>query len=110
MITRIDMIKRNELETEEKWEDLIKDIEPFELHPSMTISVIPPYRWAITRFVLGLKGTNKRISVYYDVYQMLGYFDHQTPYYEAYPIEGDTFRSTSVQEIIDVCYKELKNE
>jgi hypothetical protein len=56
--------------------------------------------------------TKLEISTYYDDCAALGFydfdeFDRPVPYFEAYPIEGDTFRCTQPEELVSVVIAEL---
>lgn len=56
--------------------------------------------------------TKLEISTYYDDCAALGFydfdeFDQPVPYFEAYPIEGDTFRCTQPEELASVVIAEL---
>jgi hypothetical protein len=56
--------------------------------------------------------TKLEISTYYDDCAALGFydfdeFDQPVPYFEAYPIEGDTFRCTQPEELVSVVIAEF---
>jgi len=54
------------------------------------VRVIPPFSGATIRFNVKNEETDKAVSVYLDCYNNLGCMDY--PYWEVYPINGDTFR------------------
>lgn len=69
-----------------KWADEI----PFIQWPSeWKIKAVPPFCGAVIRYWIE-KPNGNRISVYLDCYGQLGWVGH--PYWEAYPVDGDTFR------------------
>ena len=52
------------------------------------VKAVPPQTGAVVRYLV--KKGDKEISIYLDCYDLLGCFGE--PYWEAYPIDGDTFR------------------
>lgn len=68
------------------WCDKIPFI-PFK--PGWLVKVIPPFAGAVARFLVSTDGKNY-VSVYLDCYSQLGTWD--SPYWEVYPYDGDTFR------------------
>lgn len=54
------------------------------------VRIIAPFGGATARFHVSLEGKDGGISVYFDTTNALGYYDG--PYWEAYPINGDTER------------------
>lgn len=69
-----------------KWQCEIPFIK-FE--PEWEVKVIPPFGGAVVRFVA--QYNNKRVSVYLDCYDNLGWVGE--PYWEIYPYHGETFRT-----------------
>lgn len=78
------------------------------------IKIIPPFAGAVARFLVS-KGDNveKYVSVYLDCYSQLGI--HESPYWEVYPYNGDTFRCdmnevNSLIDAIECSLNEINNE
>lgn len=69
----------------DKWMD---EIPYMKFKPEWEVKAVPPFGGAVIRYFI--KYNDERISVYLDCYNQLGYMDN--PYWEAYPINGDTFR------------------
>lgn len=83
-----------------EWRKWAKEI-PFIKWPSgWLIKAVPPYGGAVIRYLIK-KPDGQEISVYLDCYCSLGFFTE--PYWEAYPINGDTFRCglNEIYELID---------
>lgn len=97
------MNKYSEMMESSKWR---KEITPFKLLKDLQIKVVPPDIMAVTRFLISYK--KKYVSVYLDCYEHLGTFGG--PYYEAYPINGDTYRVAmkDVQKLINKIEIELR--
>jgi hypothetical protein len=71
-----------------KW---VQEIPIIDFGPNLLVRPIPPFAGAVVRFLVYDKHLpGQKISVYLDCYDMLGFY--QAPYWEAYPINGDTFR------------------
>lgn len=69
-----------------KWTELI----PFIKWPAdWEVKAIPPFGGAIVRYLIKTPKC-KRVSVYLDCYQRLGFMS--APYWEVYPHEGDCAR------------------
>ncbi len=71
---------------------------------------IPPFGGAVTRFIVKKKNQEKKISVYLDCYDVLGCVGK--PYWEAYPIEEDTFRCgiNEIDELKKAIMEELEKK
>lgn len=83
-----DYMKRYEIEAAEGWRGWCTSI-PFLTFPAgIAVKVIPPFGGAVARFIARANG--KEISVYLDCFDKLGYVE--SPYWEMYPYEGDTYR------------------
>lgn len=82
-----------------------EEIPFISFNPKWKVQVIPPFAGAVVRFVVSFE--NKNVSVYLDCYRALGTCDY--PYWEAYPINGDTerFHMNDVDSLIEVISKEL---
>lgn len=87
-----DMLLRSNVETLEKWDEWIPKIPFIKFPSSWKIKVIPPRTGAMARFLITKEGKKDFVSVYLDVYGILGYMDN--PYWEVYPVDGDTSRHT----------------
>lgn len=85
-------IDRYELESDEKWLEWAHKIPSISLPPEWLIQVIPPFCGAMVRFrVRTLKiPVDMGVSIYLDCYDNLG--SYGSPYWEAYPVHGNTFR------------------
>lgn len=103
-----DYLKRFNLEVEEEWETWMEQIPSFKVPEGFQIKITPPFAGAIVRFRLKYK--NKEVSVYLDCHERLGCFG--SPYWEAYPINGDTYRARidELDNLIEIIEKELRNE
>jgi hypothetical protein len=78
---------------------ICKELPFFKFPPEWEVSIIPPYLWAVSRFVV--KYNEWTVSIYLDLYNYLGFMNWgdnlntPIPYYEIYPnAEGDTSRFT----------------
>jgi len=100
---------RQIMEAKENWRQLSISIPTFTVSSQATIKVIPPFGGATARFIIARKDMpGKNVSVYMDHFSRLGCMDN--PYYEAYPIDGDTSRYPCTQEGMDEMMKEIHNE
>lgn len=75
----------------DKWRMLIP---AFKIKPDWLIQIIPPFTGAVVRFGIFKEGfkDHQFISVYLDCYELLGYVEGNCPYWEVYPVNGDTWR------------------
>lgn len=82
--------KYHDLFESNKWQGLIP---AFKIKPDWLIQIIPPFTGAIIRFRISRENFRNRqfISVYLDGYELLGY-SGGNPYWEVYPVDGDTWR------------------
>ena len=76
------------------------------------VKVIPPFAGAVARFLVSRDGKTYT-SVYLDCYSQLGFCD--SPYWEVYPYDGDTFRCdmnevNSLVDAIECSLNEINNE
>jgi hypothetical protein len=101
-------ISRYEIERAEDWHSWIDKIQPFELRQGYIIKVIPPFGGALTRFLIGHTSSDRTVSIYFDGFGNLGAMDY--PYYEAYEIAGETYRSADINEILVQIYLEFEPE
>ena len=94
-----DAIKQAELERDERWTYWIKRIPAIKFKGSWEVKVIPPFAGAMARF--WIDEGEAHVSVYLDVDDSLGCVGE--PYWEVYPIDGDTFRCFlhETKELID---------
>lgn len=100
---------RSQVEQQERWRELREEIPAFTPSPETTIQVIPPSAGATARFIIARKDRpDKNVSVYLDHFDRLGYMGY--PYYEAYPIDGDTARFPMTQEGMDEMMNEIHKE
>lgn len=116
-------IKRFEIEKEENWREITKDIPTLHFDKEWEVKIIPPFSGAIARFII-MKDDKQICSIYLDWYGKLGAMDE--PYYELYPFENDVrryllnetedmmndirilFSSDGVSSVVD--YGRLRNE
>ena len=82
------LMKRYQIESAEKWKDVANTIPYLQFSKPYEFKVIPPFAGAMARFVV--RNGDKSVSIYLDTCDRLGFFG--APYYEAYPIDGDTRR------------------
>ncbi len=103
-------IRRSQVEHDEKWSDIMKEIPPINFDKEWDILVIPPFGGAVARFIV-MKDYVRVASVYLDWYEHLGIYGE--PYYELHPWEDDIKRY-SLKETIELVedirklYKEKK--
>lgn len=85
-----DTIKRAEIESIEKWRDVVSEIPTLKFKEQWEVKIIPPFSGAVARFMIEKQG--KHIcSIYLDWYERLGIYGE--PYYELlYPFEDDVKR------------------
>lgn len=98
-----------------EWDKYIAIIPEITFPDGWRIQIIPPYAGAIIRFRAFFN--DKEISVYLDGFNILGYYKcendkESVPYWEAYPIDGDTFRCNmkDVDELINAMKEEFKGD
>ena len=93
------------VENIEEWEKVSWDVPYLSFRSDWRVKIIPPCGGAMARFVVEKNG--KTVSVYYDVYNRLGYYGE--PYFEAYPINGEAARysRSKVDDMINDIEKEL---
>ena len=82
------VLERYDLEAREEWRKWCDEIPSMNFPEEWNVKIIPPFAGAIARFMVTYK--DRRGSVYLDCYDRIGFFGE--PYWEAYPIKGDTFR------------------
>lgn len=71
------------LEASSIYRDVMRDGLPaLHFKPEWEVRIVPPFGCAMMRFWVDHNG--KRVSVYADYFEELGYFGHQ-PYWEMYP-------------------------
>jgi hypothetical protein len=81
---------RHEVEAIEGWRGWIEKIPEIPVLAGWRIRPLPPYAGALARFtVVNSRGEHK--SVYLDPWERLGCWDGE-PYWEVYPVDGDTGR------------------
>ncbi len=85
-----------------KW---MKEIPPIRFDSRWEVQIIPPAGGATIRFRVLFNG--KQVSVYLDCYQSLGM--NPKPYWELYPIGGDTarFDMNDVEGLLKAIHQEL---
>ena len=96
-------LSRHYVELEEDWRGIIPHL-PILRFP-FPVTLVPPIGGAFLRFVAG---ANREISVYLDALDRLGSVGQ--PYWEAYPIEGETarFLLNETDELISTIQAELE--
>ena len=78
------------IEKEYEYDKWRKEIPFIELPEGYLFKPIPNFCGSVIRFLAQKKGRNDSVSVYLDCYDRLGIMDK--PYWEVYPVDGDTFR------------------
>jgi len=88
----------------EKW---VQEIPYINFSSDWQVRIIPPMGGAVVRFIVSYKA--KEVSVYLDCYRALG--STSIPYWEAYPINDDTYRCAmdDVDSLIKVIKEELES-
>jgi hypothetical protein len=94
---------------------VIDDFPWLTLPPGYSFKIIFPFRGATARFrVCKTAEPDRSISVYLDAQHVLGFFgplgSPPVPYWEAYPIDGDTarFGLHETEELIEAIIGELE--
>lgn len=83
---------RYTIEHHEKWREWIGRIPWIQFPTDWLVQVIPPFGGAIARFRVKLPSGSEK-SIYLDAFGALGYYSKpDTPYWEVYPVNGDTGR------------------
>lgn len=88
------ILTRSSIEAAEEWRSWGKKLPWLKFKPEWEVLIIPPFLGALTRFAIR-NDTGKQVSVYFDGYAKLGLmYEGETPipYFEAYPIDGNTRR------------------
>ena len=98
------LTKRWDIEYDEEWREISNEAPWLTFKSDWKVKVIPPWAGAMARFVVEKNG--KSVSVYYDVYDRLGFYGE--PYFEAYPIYGDTQRYG--RDEVDTMMKDIDEE
>lgn len=80
--------ERRHVEKKEQWRALCKKMPFLDFPAGVSVKVIPPFAGAVARFIMS--NGEREISVYADFFDALDFYEE--PYWEAYPINGDTFR------------------
>jgi len=88
--------KRAEVERQEKWREWIDKIPSINFPSDWRVKIIPPFGGALVRFSVATP-TAKRVSVYLDVNDSLGYYG--SPYWEIYPDAEDNNARFDINEI-----------
>lgn len=73
---------RLKMESAESWREWLDSIPAIKIPEGFTVQPCPPFGGAIARMVL-FSPSGKRVSVYLDVWNRLGY--GPGPYWEVYP-------------------------
>jgi hypothetical protein len=82
-VDKTSIYKYDEIMESRKWMNEIPDLS---FPKSWKIRMLPPFGGAVVRFAV-IKPSGKRISVYLDCYDNLGFMGH--PYWEMYPGVSD---------------------
>jgi hypothetical protein len=77
----------------DKW---LSKIPPLQFPAHWVINMVPPFAGALVRFGVSLEGKDDYVSVYLDVYSMLG--ATETPYWEVYIQDNPNFPSRCAME------------
>jgi len=72
------------------WKEWERKIPYIRFPTKWRIKIVPPFVGAMVRFKASSYNTGKDVSVYLDCHDVLGCM--KTPYWEIYPIDGDTAR------------------
>lgn len=99
-------VERYTIEENEQWHKWVKEVPPIKFDPEWAVKIIPPFGGAMARFLVEANGN--RVSVYLDVNGSLGFM--QEPYWEVYPVDGNTARCVmaDTSELIRYIYKGLE--
>ena len=81
-------IERYKIEDAEGWREWGDKIPALQFDPEWMVKIIPPFTGAMVRFMV--RSGDKTASVYLDCHDSLGCMGE--PYWEVYPIDGDTGR------------------
>lgn len=76
------------VESQHEWRKWLSEIPTITFPSDWAVQIVPPFGGAVARFCVHKEG--KRISVYLDCYDELGFVGQ--PYWEMYPYKGDTYR------------------
>lgn len=76
--------------------DWISKIPPLQFPKDWVINMVPPFAGALVRFGVSLEGTSEYVSVYLDVYSILG--ATEAPYWEVYIQDNPNFPSRCAME------------
>jgi|GEM_PF-1595468 len=104
-----------QMHKEFEWERFMYEIPKISFPKEWKVQLQPPYMTAIARFVA--YDGDEKISVYLDGFNTLGIYrfgsfkkEDIVPYWEAYEIEGETFRCdmNDTEELINVMKDEFK--
>lgn len=100
-----DLLEMLKAETTMGWRELAESIPLIKLPKKTSIKIIPPFGGAIARFRL-IRNDGEELSVYLDCHSALGYYGDFEHYWEAYPIDGDTWRCGKFEvEALEKCLK-----
>ena len=84
------------IEHTEKWREICSQIPFIRFDPEWEIAVIPPFAGAVVRFLIrDPLLPNSNVSVYLGWFDALGCVGK--PYWEVYPVDGDTERFLLVE-------------
>lgn len=103
-----DMEARAHMENKYEWRKWTKDIPAIPVKPDWMMKVIPPFGGAVARFQVQI--ADAWVSVYLDCYDELGIVGQ--PYWEVYPVNGDTARvlMNDVDELVDIIDEALNKQ
>lgn len=95
------------IEKEYEYSKWRKEIPYIEIPQGYLIKPIPNFTGSVVRFLASNKEQTSSVSVYLDCYDELGIVGE--PYWEVYPVEGDTERilMNNVEELIGVIKKAI---
>jgi len=101
-------MQRYDVESKENWREWVERIPNISFPADWRVKIIPPFGGALVRFLV-IKG-EKRISVYLDVFERLGFYGG--PYWEIYPYGTDVYRVSmeNTEELIQKITEELNGD
>lgn len=83
-------LERATIEQADRWREIIPELPFIQFPADWKIRIIPPFGGLQARFQVRLPDGSEK-SVYLDYYERAG-FCGGNPYWEVYPVDGDTGR------------------
>lgn len=78
------------LAQKQEWMKWQKEIPFIQWPADWLVKAVPPFAGAIIRYRVKKMENKNSVSIYLDCYDQLGCFGE--PYWEIFPVEGDTYR------------------